>query len=103
MAHQFKPGDLAVIVGAIDRHEDVGRVVEVVRLVYPGDRMPEWSWDSPVMTAPHPLWLADLGECLTLKREEFLMPLDGDSDQFKREMLDSSLDQALRLAGYQKA
>ena len=38
MSHQFKPGDLALTLGAIPGHIDAGVCVEVLRILLAGDR-----------------------------------------------------------------
>ena len=39
MSHQFKPGDLALIVGFTRSSENVGKSCELVALMRPGDRI----------------------------------------------------------------
>lgn len=66
MAHEFKPGDLALIVGTHRRRpETIGRCVALIEKRYFGDIMPVcWVWD-------------DSGT-LELTDQRHLMPLKGD-------------------------
>ncbi|MFR0673144.1 hypothetical protein ACLUUI_05855 [Enterobacterales bacterium AW_CKDN230030176-1A_HGKHYDSX7] len=41
MSHQFKPGDLAMIVGACSVPENIGKVCELVELLAP-EQISEW-------------------------------------------------------------
>jgi hypothetical protein len=89
MSHQFKPGDLAVIVGTVRDHETLGRTVEL--LEYLGDddaiEVPTGGWVNNVER--NRMWWVCLvdgaytnslghtkseGPC----REQFLLPLRGD-------------------------
>lgn len=89
MQHQFKAGDLALIVGARIRAENIGKVCELVEYLQIG-AISQWRYagsDLPIQHAGHVAGWIVVGEGLVsasgnpgyvLVRESFLMPLKGD-------------------------
>lgn len=89
MSHQFKPGDLALVVGTVSAHEVIGRTVELIEHLGCGKVI--WL-DKNLLcenTVGGPVWrvrlldgpytdnlgnYTDHGAC----PEKFLMPLIGD-------------------------
>jgi hypothetical protein len=59
MSHQFKAGDLALIINSIKRPENVGRSCDLVAFMVPGERL-EFNFDG-FKTITHigesPAWL----------------------------------------------
>lgn len=51
-----KPGDLAIVINAFFCHENIGRIVEVVRRAVPGvDTTPDSTHDSWMVRSDRPL------------------------------------------------
>lgn len=93
MSNQFKPGDLAMIVGSHSRHSpNIGRAVELSMLVMPGDAFIAPDGRGAMNCTDVAVWLV-LGEGLlaknmndvwidrggmSLTQGKYLMPLRGD-------------------------
>ncbi|KAA8702443.1 hypothetical protein [Pseudomonas proteolytica] len=88
MSHNFKPGDLALIVGYSRSPENVGKSCELVAFLLPGDRIdfPVIGFDGVRHTGDKPGWFV-AGDALvstsgstgyTMVLEKNLMPLRGD-------------------------
>lgn len=79
MSHEFKPGDLALVVGAIELPEDVGLTVTLVEHLFPGQAASCPKCPGEICDTDEPAWLVDHhDETLSLKRSRHLMPLRGD-------------------------
>jgi len=88
MSHQFKPGDLALIIKSIKRPENIGKACELLAFLVPGDRLEFEHNGLRAIThvGEHPAWLVagdgvigsngDVG--FALVRPSNLMPLRGD-------------------------
>lgn len=90
MNHQFKPGDLAMIVGALNAPSNIGKCVELIERLRP-EAVSQWV--NPIdgshvrNRAGFPFWIV-IGDDLTsrfpgpagvvLVHERHLMPLRGD-------------------------
>ncbi|VVN78933.1 hypothetical protein [Pseudomonas fluorescens] len=89
MSHNFKPGDLALIVGARRRPDAIGKVVELVEYLHPGqegsflfnNRGPFTNGDDEatwlVVGDIEAFSFTDLAG-LALVSSRYLMPLRGD-------------------------
>lgn len=88
MNHQFKPGDLALIINTIKRPENVGKSCELVAFMVPGERL-EFDYDgrkSITHIGANPAWLVAGDDVIgssgaagfALVRPSHLMPLRGD-------------------------
>lgn len=88
MSHNFKPGDLALIIKSIKRPENIGKACELLAFMVPGDRV-EFEFNGRrVIThiGEKPAWLVagdgvvgsngDVG--FALVKPGNLMPLRGD-------------------------
>ena len=87
MSHQFKPGDLALIIKSIKRPENIGKACELLAFLVPGDRL-EFEFNglrAITHIGENPAWLVagdgvigsngDVG--FALVRPGNLMPLRG--------------------------
>ncbi len=88
MTHQFKPGDLALIVGANTDTENIGKVCELLELIQPGkagavivgngrparhdEAMPCWLVTGETLTQPDPKFNG-----YAIRWSRYLMPLRG--------------------------
>lgn len=87
MGHQFKPGDLALIVKSIKRPENIGKACQLLAFMVPGERL-EFEFDG-LRAINHigtqPAWLVAGDEVISsngnlgfaLVRPENLMLLRG--------------------------
>ena len=94
MKHEFKPGDLAMIVGARRRPEAIGKVVELIELLQPQQAAAQIIDGTRFVNSDdEPCWLvtgdtlrADAITCgvphkvigVGMSAPRFLMPLRGD-------------------------
>lgn len=92
VSNQFKPGDLALIVGATTDTKNIGKAVELIELV------PPYTYSKSILpngyrathNEPTPCWLV-AGESLVqhdqsfngfgIRAPHFLVPLRGDFEQ----------------------
>lgn len=81
MQHQFKPGDLALIVGCRRRPEYLGMTIELIELISP-DQISKWCdriGRKTQNTDDEPTWLFATPEGSSeLVAPRFLMPLRDD-------------------------
>ncbi|MBA1301378.1 hypothetical protein JJD66_27500 [Pseudomonas sp. MF6751] len=88
MSHNFKPGDLALIINSHKRPENVGKSCELVAFMAPGDRI-EFEFDGNKAIShigANPAWLVAGKDVVgsngkagfALVRPQNLMPLRGD-------------------------
>jgi hypothetical protein len=57
MGHQFKPGDLALIVGCYVDPSDIGKVVELQELLHEGQEFSAAGWDHLCYDGPGLGWV----------------------------------------------
>jgi hypothetical protein len=86
MSHQFKPGDLAIIIGCHSDPSDIGKVVELQQMVSDGQEFDAAGWTGLVFSDVSPGWVC-LSENVTdttglagfcVVDPRHLMPLRGD-------------------------
>lgn len=85
MSHNFKPGDLAIIIGCTRNPRNIGVTVELIEFIDPGQRAADFhplSGKRYISIASGPGWLVS-GEALSesgaaICLEKHLMPLRGD-------------------------
>lgn len=91
MKHEFKPGDLALIVGANTDTTNIGKVCELVELIQPHGKSifimpngrparhdqdePSWLLAGATLTQKNPEHSG-----FAIRQECYLMPLRGDED-----------------------
>lgn len=76
MSHQFKPGDLALVIAG----RFLGQAVELIRFVQPGERVvsPTGKIYEFRPKAGVGGWLCASDSAMVIKHEKNLMPLRGD-------------------------
>ncbi|WP_448693566.1 hypothetical protein [Pseudomonas rhizophila] len=91
MSHNFKPGELAMIIGYSKSAANLGKSCELVAFLHPGERadLAVSGFDGVRHTGDKPGWLVAGGELVatsgtrgfTIVLEKNLMPLKGDFSQ----------------------
>jgi hypothetical protein len=89
MSHQFKPGDLALIIKSQRRPENIGKACELIAFMVPGEHLQFEFGGLRTIThiGSNPAWLvagdgvvaSNESVGFALVRPENLMPLQGDS------------------------
>lgn len=77
MSHQFKPGDLALVIAG----GHLGETAEIIRFVQPGEVVVSPTSGKTYQFRPAAGvggWLCSFKDCLAIKHEKNLMPLRGD-------------------------
>lgn len=77
MSHNFKPGDLALVISG----GKLGETAELVRFVMPGDLIISATTGKVYEFRPASKvggWLCNFRDCQAVKHEKNLMPLRGD-------------------------
>lgn len=93
MSRQFKPGDLAIVVGCEKRPALIGSVVELVRRVTAGETFASPDGDLLTSISAHDSWVVAADGIVSVigrvgwanVAERHLMPLRGDFD-FAKEL-----------------
>ncbi|TJZ75618.1 hypothetical protein [Chitiniphilus eburneus] len=92
MAHQFKPGDMARVIDARVIHENIGKIVELVQLLSPGEEFRDPHGVLNIYTGDEPAWLVVAPEItgvtdsgrrsagFGMALPQYLMPLGGDEN-----------------------
>lgn len=77
MSHNFKPGDLALVIAG----GHLGETAEIIRFVQPGEVVVSPSSGRKYQFRPAAGiggWLCSFKDCQAIKHEKNLMPLRGD-------------------------
>lgn len=76
MSHNFKPGDLALVISG----GKLGETAELVRFVMPGDLISSTTGKVYEFRSASKVggWLCNFRDCQAVKHEKNLMPLRGD-------------------------